>query len=58
MMSYDCGFSTETMILYKQIPVRCKRGDCKTCYVVMNGKKVKACWTNLPKGKCDIQTLK
>jgi ferredoxin len=40
-----------------KIPVNCQQGDCGTCEVNMNGRKVKACQTALGKGKCDINTL-
>lgn len=40
-----------------KIPVNCQKGDCGTCMVNMNGKKVKACQTSLGTGKCSIQTL-
>jgi ferredoxin len=40
-----------------KIPVNCQKGDCGTCMVNLNGKKVKACQTPLPKGKANIQTL-
>jgi ferredoxin len=40
-----------------KIPVNCQKGDCGTCVVNMNGKKVKACQTQLGKGKCSIDTL-
>jgi ferredoxin len=40
-----------------KIPVNCQKGDCGTCMVMMNGRKVKACQTSLGTGKCSIQTL-
>jgi len=40
-----------------KIPVNCQKGDCGTCMVTMNGRKVKACQTTLGTGKCTIQTL-
>jgi ferredoxin len=40
-----------------KIPVNCQKGDCGTCEVKLNGKKVKACQIGLPMGKADIQTL-
>mmetsp|Transcript_6215 Transcript_6215/g.17760 ORF Transcript_6215/g.17760 Transcript_6215/m.17760 type:complete len:140 (+) Transcript_6215:108-527(+) len=40
-----------------KIPVNCQKGDCGTCMVNMNGRKVKACQTALGSGKCNIQTL-
>jgi ferredoxin len=40
-----------------KIPVNCQKGDCGTCVVKLNGRKVKACQTPLPKGKAVIDTL-
>jgi len=40
-----------------KIPVNCQAGDCGTCMVKLNGRKVKACQAQVPKGKCNIQTL-
>lgn len=40
-----------------KIPVNCQKGDCGTCMVKMNGRKVKACQTSLGSGKCTIETL-
>lgn len=40
-----------------KIPVNCQKGDCGTCVVKMNGRKVKACQTSLGAGKCSIETL-
>ena len=40
-----------------KIPYNCQKGDCGTCVVVMNGKKVKACQMSIPAGKCTILTL-
>lgn len=40
-----------------KIPVNCQKGDCGTCVVNMNGRKVKACQATLPSGKCNINTL-
>jgi ferredoxin len=40
-----------------KIPVNCQKGDCGTCMVNFNGRKVKACQTVLPAGKATIQTL-
>mmetsp|Transcript_7210 Transcript_7210/g.20924 ORF Transcript_7210/g.20924 Transcript_7210/m.20924 type:complete len:142 (+) Transcript_7210:180-605(+) len=40
-----------------KIPVNCQAGDCGTCVVKLNGRKVKACQAQVPKGKCNIQTL-
>lgn len=35
----------------------CRNGDCGTCMIKMNGRKVKACQMNIPKGACKIETL-
>lgn len=40
-----------------KIPVNCQKGDCGTCVVNVNGKKVKACQTSVGSGKCAIKTL-
>jgi ferredoxin len=40
-----------------KIPVNCQKGDCGTCMVLLNGRKVKACQTPLPSGKAEIKTL-
>ncbi|KAI2513469.1 hypothetical protein MHU86_943 [Fragilaria crotonensis] len=39
-----------------KIPYNCQKGDCGTCVVTMNGKKVKACQMTIPAGKCTIVT--
>ena len=40
-----------------KIPVNCQKGDCGTCMVKLNGRKVKACQVTLPAGKAVITTL-
>lgn len=40
-----------------KIPVNCQQGDCGTCMVNFNGRKVKACQATLPAGKAAIKTL-
>merc|ERR1712071_63401 len=40
-----------------RIAYNCKQGDCGTCMIKMNGRKVKACQMSIPSGKCNIQTL-
>ena len=40
-----------------KISYNCQKGDCGTCMIAMNGRKVKACQMNIPNGKCDIKTL-
>ena len=40
-----------------KIPVNCQKGDCGTCMVNLNGRKVKACQATLPSGKASITTL-
>mmetsp|Transcript_37234 Transcript_37234/g.81066 ORF Transcript_37234/g.81066 Transcript_37234/m.81066 type:complete len:135 (-) Transcript_37234:579-983(-) len=39
-----------------KIPYSCKNGDCGTCMIKMNGRKVKACQMTIPGGKCAIVT--
>uniref|UniRef100_A0A7S4JWQ5 2Fe-2S ferredoxin-type domain-containing protein n=1 Tax=Odontella aurita TaxID=265563 RepID=A0A7S4JWQ5_9STRA len=39
-----------------KISYSCKKGDCGTCEINMNGRVVKACQGVIPKGKCNIQT--
>jgi len=40
-----------------KISYNCKAGDCGTCIVNMNGRKVKACQMTIPPGKCNINTI-
>mmetsp|Transcript_27979 Transcript_27979/g.31984 ORF Transcript_27979/g.31984 Transcript_27979/m.31984 type:complete len:135 (+) Transcript_27979:104-508(+) len=40
-----------------KIPYNCNQGDCGTCMVKLNGRKVKACQSSIPSGKCTIQTI-
>jgi ferredoxin len=40
-----------------KVPYNCQNGECGTCTVKMNGRKIKACVSVVPAGKCDIQTL-
>lgn len=40
-----------------KIPYNCQQGDCGTCMIKMNGRKVKACQMTIPAGKCTIETL-
>mmetsp|Transcript_15296 Transcript_15296/g.22137 ORF Transcript_15296/g.22137 Transcript_15296/m.22137 type:complete len:141 (-) Transcript_15296:401-823(-) len=40
-----------------KIPYNCQQGDCGTCMIKMNGRKVKACQMSIPGGKCAIETL-
>jgi ferredoxin len=40
-----------------KVPYNCQNGECGTCTVKMNGKKVRACVAKVPSGKCAIQTL-
>lgn len=40
-----------------KVPYNCQNGECGTCTVMMNGRKVKACVSKVPAGKCNIQTL-
>mmetsp|Transcript_15589 Transcript_15589/g.24241 ORF Transcript_15589/g.24241 Transcript_15589/m.24241 type:complete len:129 (-) Transcript_15589:261-647(-) len=40
-----------------KISYDCRNGDCGTCMVNINGRKVKACQQVIPPGKCAINTL-
>lgn len=40
-----------------KVPTNCNQGDCGTCMVKVNGRKVKACQTSLGSGKTSIETL-
>ena len=40
-----------------KITYSCKKGDCGTCEVMMNGRIIKACQATIPTGKCDIHTF-
>jgi len=40
-----------------KIQYDCQKGDCGTCMIKMNGRKVKACQMKVPAGKCVIETL-
>jgi len=40
-----------------KIKYDCRNGDCGTCMITMNGKKVKACQQVIPSGKCVINTI-
>jgi aerobic-type carbon monoxide dehydrogenase small subunit (CoxS/CutS family) len=40
-----------------KIKYDCRNGDCGTCMITMNGKKVKACQQVIPSGKCAINTI-
>lgn len=40
-----------------KVPYNCQNGECGTCTVLMNGKKIRACVSKVPAGKCAIQTL-
>lgn len=40
-----------------KIAYNCNKGDCGTCMVNINGKKVKACQMTIPEGKCAIKTI-
>ncbi|KAL7427697.1 hypothetical protein ACHAXH_002318 [Discostella pseudostelligera] len=39
-----------------KINYSCKKGDCGTCELLMNGRNEKACTSVIPRGKCTIQT--
>mmetsp|Transcript_63015 Transcript_63015/g.186124 ORF Transcript_63015/g.186124 Transcript_63015/m.186124 type:complete len:140 (-) Transcript_63015:3035-3454(-) len=40
-----------------QIPYNCRNGECGTCTVKVNSRKVKACQATVPVGDCRIETL-
>ncbi|KAL7525807.1 LOW QUALITY PROTEIN: hypothetical protein ACHAXR_001169 [Thalassiosira sp. AJA248-18] len=40
-----------------KVPYNCQNGECGTCTVNLNGRKVKACVSKVPSGKCAITTL-
>ena len=40
-----------------KVPYNCQNGECGTCMVKINGRKVKACVSKVPSGKCAIETL-
>ena len=40
-----------------KISYNCKQGDCGTCMININGRKVKACQQIIPAGNCRIETL-
>mmetsp|Transcript_7283 Transcript_7283/g.10429 ORF Transcript_7283/g.10429 Transcript_7283/m.10429 type:complete len:151 (-) Transcript_7283:163-615(-) len=40
-----------------KISYSCKKGDCGTCEISMNGRIVKACQAVIPNGKCNIKTF-
>jgi aerobic-type carbon monoxide dehydrogenase small subunit (CoxS/CutS family) len=43
--------SARTKVTYS-----CRKGDCGTCEIFMNGRVTKACNAKIPQGKCTIQT--
>lgn len=40
-----------------KITYSCKKGDCGTCEILVNGRMTKACQATIPNGKCDMRTL-
>ena len=42
-----------------KIPITysCRKGDCGTCEIMMNGLIVKACQAKILAGKCDLRTF-
>ena len=40
-----------------KVPYNCQNGECGTCTVKVNGRKVRACVSKVPGGKCAIETL-
>jgi len=53
------GQPVKTVANAARVKIRydCQKGDCGTCMIKMNGKKVKACQMKIPSGRCVIQTL-
>lgn len=43
----------------EKVPITysCRKGDCGTCEIMMNGLIVKACQAKIPSGKCDLRTF-
>jgi len=39
-----------------KVTYSCRKGDCGTCEIFMNGRVEKACNAKIPQGKCVIQT--
>jgi ferredoxin len=39
-----------------KVTYSCRKGDCGTCELFMNGRVEKACNAKIPQGKCVIQT--
>ena len=39
-----------------KVTYSCRKGDCGTCELFMNGRVEKACNAVIPRGKCNIQT--
>lgn len=39
-----------------KVTYSCRKGDCGTCELLMNGRVEKACNAKIPRGKCVIQT--
>mmetsp|Transcript_25473 Transcript_25473/g.53647 ORF Transcript_25473/g.53647 Transcript_25473/m.53647 type:complete len:144 (-) Transcript_25473:258-689(-) len=39
-----------------KVTYSCRKGDCGTCELFMNGRVEKACTALIPSGKCTIQT--
>lgn len=40
-----------------KVTYSCRKGDCGTCELFMNGRVEKACNAKIPQGKCVIQTI-
>uniref|UniRef100_A0A7S2S4R7 2Fe-2S ferredoxin-type domain-containing protein n=1 Tax=Eucampia antarctica TaxID=49252 RepID=A0A7S2S4R7_9STRA len=41
-----------------KISYSCKKGDCGTCEITMNGRITKACQAKIPSGKCAMETFR
>mmetsp|Transcript_148624 Transcript_148624/g.276884 ORF Transcript_148624/g.276884 Transcript_148624/m.276884 type:complete len:235 (-) Transcript_148624:139-843(-) len=51
------GQNIKDIAAAEQIPIKysCKQGKCRTCVVEVNGQKVPACRTKVPKGQVTIE---
>ena len=54
------GQKVSVVLAQARAPVTysCKKGDCGTCEITINGRIVKACQAKIPSGKCDMATFR
>ena len=45
-----------TLFLLHYLNISCKKGNCGTCELLMNGRIEKACVAKIPAGKVKIQS--